>query len=106
MENVIALITGLPNWSELLIVLVIGLLFFGKRLPDVARSLGKSVVEFKRGVRDIKEDVDVSSRPDTTRRLEAPEKPSLPSSPPPSSAPEATPNDASAKESVNSGEQS
>jgi len=37
---------------ELLIVLAVALLMFGKRLPDVMRSLGKSITEFKKGVSD------------------------------------------------------
>ncbi|MGD9855337.1 MAG: twin-arginine translocase TatA/TatE family subunit [Planctomycetaceae bacterium] len=42
---------------ELLIVAMIALLLFGKRLPDVARSLGKGIVEFKKGVRGIEDEV-------------------------------------------------
>ncbi len=38
------------NGQELLIFGVIALLLFGKRLPEVARSLGKGVTEFKRGL--------------------------------------------------------
>ena len=46
---------GLP---ELLVVLVIVLLLFGaKRLPEIARGLGKSLQEFKKGVKDIEHDV-------------------------------------------------
>ena len=46
---------GLP---ELLVVLVIVLLLFGaKRLPEIARGLGKSLQEFKKGVKDIERDV-------------------------------------------------
>ncbi len=41
----------------LLVILVIALLMFGKRLPEVARSLGKGIVEFKKGVKGIEEDV-------------------------------------------------
>lgn len=37
---------------ELLIVAVIVLLLFGKRLPTVMRSLGQSITEFKKGVND------------------------------------------------------
>ena len=38
------------SFPELLIILVIVLLLFGaKRLPDLARSLGKSLSEFKKG---------------------------------------------------------
>jgi len=41
--------------GEWVIILVIGLLIFGRRLPEVARSLGKSVNEFKRGLRDFED---------------------------------------------------
>ena len=53
---------------EMIVVGIIALLLFGKRLPEVARSLGKGVVEFKKGLRGIEEDVDsnvYSSRNDT-----------------------------------------
>ncbi|MEM7756346.1 MAG: twin-arginine translocase TatA/TatE family subunit [Planctomycetota bacterium] len=56
-QPVLALFTGLGHW-ELLIVLAIGLLLFGKRLPDVGRSLGRSIVEFKRGVKGIQDEID------------------------------------------------
>ncbi|MDD5484368.1 MAG: twin-arginine translocase TatA/TatE family subunit [Kiritimatiellae bacterium] len=38
------------GWTEILVILLIILLLFGaKRLPDLARSLGKSLREFKKG---------------------------------------------------------
>lgn len=43
---------GLPNGLELVIFLAIVLLLFGNRLPDVMRSLGRSIVEFKKGQND------------------------------------------------------
>ena len=43
---------GVP---ELLIVLAIGVLFFGNRIPAVARSLGSSLVQFKRGLQEAEE---------------------------------------------------
>lgn len=52
---------GAPGPMEMMIIGVIALLLFGKRLPDVARSLGKGLVEFKKGVRGIEEDVDQST---------------------------------------------
>ena len=46
---------GLP---ELLIILVIVLLLFGaKRLPEIARSMGKTIQEFKKGVKEVERDV-------------------------------------------------
>ena len=49
---------GFPGSTELLIVAFIALLFFGNRLPGIMRSLGRSVVEFKKGVSGIEEDLD------------------------------------------------
>ena len=46
-----------PSPIQLMIVLIIALLLFGNRLPSVMRSLGKSVVEFKKGVNGIDEGV-------------------------------------------------
>jgi sec-independent protein translocase protein TatA len=45
---------GLP---EILIILAVILLLFGaKKLPDVAKSIGKAFREFKKEVKDITED--------------------------------------------------
>lgn len=42
---------GLGSW-ELLIVLFIALLIFGKRLPSIAKGLGQSVRSLKEGLRE------------------------------------------------------
>ena len=45
--------------QEIVLVLFILLLLFGaKRLPELGESLGKGIREFKRGVSEIKEDID------------------------------------------------
>ncbi len=59
-----------PGPMELMIVGVIALLLFGKRLPEVARSLGQGIVEFKKGVRGIEDDVDTASKRSPSRRPE------------------------------------
>ena len=43
---------------QLLIVLLIVLLLFGNRLPSLARSLGQSLNEFKRGMKEIEDKSD------------------------------------------------
>lgn len=51
----------LPNigFGELVVILVLALLFFGaKRLPEVARGLGKSINEFKKGLKDVSNDIE------------------------------------------------
>jgi sec-independent protein translocase protein TatA len=45
------------GYQELLLILVIVLILFGaQRLPDLARSLGSSVKEFKKGVNELQKD--------------------------------------------------
>ena len=52
---------GLFSPSHLFILLIIGLLFFGKRLPEIGRSLGKGIVEFKKGLKGLEDEVEGTS---------------------------------------------
>jgi sec-independent protein translocase protein TatA len=45
---------GLP---ELIVLAIIGLLIFGKRLPDVGKSLGQGIVEFKKGLSGVTDEL-------------------------------------------------
>ena len=49
----------MSGWQEWLIIIIVVLIIFGgaKRLPGLARSLGKSFREFKKAVKDVKEEV-------------------------------------------------
>ncbi|MCK4321217.1 twin-arginine translocase TatA/TatE family subunit [candidate division WOR-3 bacterium] len=48
---------GTIGWPEIIIILVIALLLFGaKRLPEVGKSLGKAIREFRKSFREISED--------------------------------------------------
>ena len=42
---------------EMMVVLGVAVLLFGKRLPEVGRSLGKGIVEFKKGLKGVEEEV-------------------------------------------------
>jgi sec-independent protein translocase protein TatA len=56
----------MPSLGELIVIAAIGLLLFGKRLPEVGRSLGKGIVEFKKGLKGIEEEVEVATSKPTT----------------------------------------
>ena len=57
---------------HILLFLVMALLLFGKRLPEVGRSLGKGIMEFKRGLHEVTDELkqDESERP--RRKLRSP----------------------------------
>ena len=61
MTPILAFGIGAPGLPEMIIFGTIALLLFGKRLPEVARSLGKGIVEFKKGVRGIEDEVSTST---------------------------------------------
>ncbi len=48
---------GLGGWEWVIVVLAILLLFGSKRIPDLARSLGQSIREFKKGAREVTDEI-------------------------------------------------
>ncbi|MCJ7676030.1 MAG: twin-arginine translocase TatA/TatE family subunit [Sedimentisphaerales bacterium] len=47
-----------PGPLELSVILAVLVLVFGKRLPDIARSVGRSLTEFKKGINEAKDTKD------------------------------------------------
>ena len=51
-----------PGPMEMLIIGIVAVLLFGKRLPEVGRSLGKGLVEFKRGMNGVQDEFNSVTR--------------------------------------------
>jgi sec-independent protein translocase protein TatA len=51
-----------PNvgWFEMMMLMGVAVLLFGKRLPEVGRSLGKGIVEFKKGLSGAVDEFDLT----------------------------------------------
>ncbi len=74
---------SMPGGWEWIIVGVLGLLIFGRKLPEVGRSLGAGIVEFKKGLRGLQDDIDDATEPksktkdaDTRTQAQIDERPS------------------------------
>lgn len=84
---------GMP---ELIVILVIALIVLGpKRLPEVARTLGKAMAEFRRQSSEIMDEFQAQARLDEdaerrahTRPAPVPPPATVPNAPPTSAAPE------------------
>jgi len=61
---------SMPGGWEWLIILIVALLIFGKRLPEVMKSLGRGIVEFKKGVKGVEEEVEDASSKSTKKKIE------------------------------------
>jgi len=53
-----------PGIWEIIIILIVALLLFGRRLPEVGRSLGRGIVEFKKGLKGVEDEIDKAGRED------------------------------------------
>ena len=61
MTPVFAFIFGSPGFGEMLVIGIIAVLLFGKRLPEVGRNLGRSLVELKKGLGEIQSEITQAS---------------------------------------------
>ena len=46
-----------PGPFEMMLLAGLGLLLFGKRLPEVGRNIGKGIVEFKKGLKEAETEI-------------------------------------------------
>lgn len=68
--NLLAFLS-MPGGSEWIVILLVALLIFGRRLPEVSRSIGKSIVEFKKGMQDVHNEVEAPLPAQQQSRIEA-----------------------------------
>jgi sec-independent protein translocase protein TatA len=89
--------------AEMLFVGIIALLLFGKKLPEVARSLGKGVIEFKKGLRGIEDDIDTNvytPRNDSSTTRPTPKDESIETSAPKFEPPKSEPTASNSNDAV------
>ena len=48
---------------EMAVIAMVGVLLFGKRLPEVGRNLGKGLVEFKKGLAGVEQSITAEPSP-------------------------------------------
>ena len=79
-----------PGPFELIVILIIAVLIFGRRLPEIARGVGKSLTEFKKGAREAQNEVnrEVDRAADAEETLRAGSKTETKSETPAEPAPE------------------
>jgi len=89
---------AIGGW-EWVALMAIGLLLFGRRLPEVGRNLGKGIVEFRKGIKGIEDEIESASSPATappsvaaaaqpgTQTLEPPAQQTIPHTPAQQAAP-------------------
>lgn len=61
---------GMPGGMEWIVILVVALLIFGRRLPEVMKSMGKGILEFKKGIKGIEDEVENESNSSNRKKIE------------------------------------
>ncbi|MGF1532315.1 MAG: twin-arginine translocase TatA/TatE family subunit [Bernardetiaceae bacterium] len=62
MSSTLLFIGGLGGWEIAVIVFVILLLFGAKRIPELARGLGRGIREFKEATNEIRTEIEEGTK--------------------------------------------
>ena len=60
---------SMPMGAEWLVIAALGLLIFGKRLPEVGKGIGQAIVQFKKGLKSVEEDIEQVDADPPAKRL-------------------------------------
>lgn len=60
---------GMPGGWELIVIILFVIIFFGaKKIPEIARGMGKGIREFKDATKEIKNEIDESATQDDKKK--------------------------------------
>ncbi len=59
---------NLRSWEWVIILVVILLLFGGKKIPELMRGIGKGVKSFKQGMNEVTEEINKADSDDKTKK--------------------------------------
>ncbi len=65
--TVLAFLGGIGPWEAILIFLAIVILFGAKRIPELARGLGRGIREFKEASREVKKEIEGNTNEETKK---------------------------------------
>jgi sec-independent protein translocase protein TatA len=51
------------GWMEMTLIAAVGLLLFGRRLPEVGKGLAGGIMSFKKGLREFENDIESPNPP-------------------------------------------
>jgi len=68
MHTTLAFVGGLGGWEILLIVLVLVIFFGAKKIPELARGMGRGIREFKDATKEIKDEIEEGSQNTTASK--------------------------------------
>jgi sec-independent protein translocase protein TatA len=66
------ILAWVPGPWEMAILAVIALLLFGKRLPEVGKSLGRGITEFKKGLNEVQDEITKPAEDDKNKDAKPP----------------------------------